>query len=641
MIYHDILSLVLYVFPGILILFFLEKEKKSTIVILKFVTIILLSIGFNGYFFTLLRNFNIFSYRITMIYILLGWVTIVLFILFYWARYYYFIKYIFKNVKYHKYEIAVIVFFLMVSLYYSLLFPAKLYDSYLYHLTISKIAANSLFFDYIKSGTGRISWILLGFPQNMEMFWAPFFKVGSESFRLAPPLFGLLLLIEMYVFCKLLNFDNKTTLFSIIFTAFTPFVLIHSSDYYVDLPTTVFFIGFIILAIKYYYTQKKIDLILAFAVLGFSALIKFGAEYIAILIVSSLVILSISSKIPSIRRTILKDRIDYLRKHIFLATIIFSTIVIYPIIWNLTKYNGTWPNNPTQKIDIFWIINALHISISNIFKPNEHGILFLITALYLISLLRHILKKKFNIYSIFHIIIFIWINMSFWGLTIVSRRFGWFYFFGRYIFPIYPLMIISSSKLIQDAFANKNIINYIKRNTSNFNGLLFVLIITNAGMSFQKNIASNLNIKNRQLLRTVNYIVHIYSIAKIIFYRYGYITYHPFVSKEKKLKAIYGDSFDAWQFINRICTKNENILTEDDRLFLLKPFCYDAFSLHDNMTLGSLKKWLKTHDIDYILISKKPLYFYKFQPNIYKYLKSGFTELIFYNKSWEVYKIME
>ena len=73
------LLLILIVFPGLFVFSVMTNREQYSLV-WKTILAIIISIGFNGWIFTILRDARIFLYPVTVVYISLAWVLTILYI---------------------------------------------------------------------------------------------------------------------------------------------------------------------------------------------------------------------------------------------------------------------------------------------------------------------------------------------------------------------------------------------------------------------------------------------------------------------------------------------------------------------------------------------------------------------------------
>ncbi|MFQ5822486.1 MAG: hypothetical protein ACE5JB_00335 [bacterium] len=456
-------------------------------------------------------------------------------------------------------------------------------------------------------------------------------------YTLFPPITGLVFLLTVYNLGKTLNLSEKTSTIAVFLGAVSPIIMYQSGDYWADLLVGIYLLSFTILFIHYINKESLLILVASASCLAFAVLSRYQALHYTVFLftVGLLVIIYGFLKNKSQSHIWIRN----FAKNYGYALFVLILLIIIPLLSrdNLNDVRGGFYGR--KPMTFAWFKKANLIIIENIFKPGEHGLVFVVVVTSLIFLIISLRKKvDWKIYFI-HFLSLSWLTMILIGAIFVIRRQDSCAFSGRYMLPAYSFMLIGSSIIIEKTIQK---ISSLKGRglwrRINLITLTCVIIIS-MFVVLNRDIALKVKRIGRSYIIAVDAVLPFYSILRTMFNRYGYITFHPFESTSTKLRWLYGNSYRAWEYINSVASERDNILIDEQQFMLLKPFCYDAKSPGNLKSLQETIEWIKSKNIRYILKSKSPNFFAIYNPFIIDFVNTSMVTLKYENSEWFVYEV--
>lgn len=641
----EILPLILLAFPGILLVSYSRHICPSLPRLVQINTIFLLSFGFNSWIFTLIRDLDALTRWSAMTYFIASWLLTsgIIVIMATRNKFLFTGKRIWQN-HYGQYllPLCMIGGFAVVSAYYAYFWPPTWWDALFYHLPIAKVSVDGSFRWYLNSKGSRFSWILASYPQSFEIMIALFFITGSSLYKLLPAFFGVSVLMTTYSLSKMLFKREGQALMALFLGIMSPALLLHSSQFYVDLPLTAFTAATITFIVLYMQSQHSKALYLASALAGFGTLIKLlGLHFTALMAI-------LFGGSILLQQQVLESHERSAREgpffQILVSAMLFFAIVSYWYIKRALFIEvPTYPAQPDVPLHWPEVFQALQVGIDSWLFGHDSRTGFPIPVLlgYSLALLqflksRQAYKLPFPIAWFVHSLVITWIVAVPLGIVLFVRRWEWFIWIGRYLLPVYPIMVVFAAHAWVEIIPSKKLTALVPRHSSRLShlsiigvGAAFVILVLIAGPTQLNRVAMRMN----------KYIP-LYSTSKIVFNRVGDWNAPLRLPEQQKMREAYGnDLYELWNFVNRYVDEDDKILSEDTRCYYIEALCYDAAGLPHKASATQLRKWFVNRQIR-LLIDSKSLHDFEVQnPNTYEFLRSA-GRRVWENGSFVVYEIL-
>lgn len=607
-------------FPGIAIP---RTDTESPIEFLA--TRFLLSVGFNGFVFGLLRDSGLYSRDLVRFYLSVGWLVLACSFVVALRRGIFFHE-VSNTGRGHMFLLAL---FGCISLYWALFFPPALWDSIYFHLPIAKISASESLFAFYSTGENRYAWLLQGIlgDNNVELFLSVFFQQGSTLYRIVPPLFGGSLLVAVFGLAKTLGLGVRGQLAAGSLLVLAPAILWHGSDYYVDLPLTAYLTMSLMFLLRL--TEAKCSHTALWTAFLTGALLGFGA----ITKKSGLVGLSL----PLILGLFVFRSHDKLRsaKQVGLGLLIALGIAALIVLRYLLKMSTLPRAIPGSPVAFSYMHGLVRVGIKHLlWVPNSDG-LNGATLLVYIGALSLCVLRVIRVDGWYHVflnsVVAIWFGAVLFAIWWMHRL-DYFNRWGRYLLPAYSLIcvlvVLYVRQFLQDAIGTWQKLLKGEKSVSRVNVALSIIIPAIVVLIFIGFMPAK-------------------RIFQVAVFRYGIASLQPL--GENKQQLFYGDAYRAWKYINDISVSevpSAKVLTEDVRFFFLRPLALEVFSVPEGThSINAIQHWMEDNEVKWIIASDTLNDFaYSDQhrgTSIEKYLRSGFVKELDQIGVYSVYVVKE
>lgn len=268
-----------------------------------------------------------------------------------------------KFVGYEKLILALVIFQIFFAFYYTVFFPTEGSDPVVYHLSYSKMFAES---GNIYDAEGFLT-CCNSYPHGAHLFSTWFFladgQINELWARLIAPITGVLFGFVAYLFGRSF-FNRRVAFFSLLIVFSTPLMLAHLESTYINLPEAFF----VATALYFFYKgMKNNDSRFFFAsglIGGFAPLIKpsglifFMAAFVLFILFRKKIDFWKNVSIFAIGALLFCFPVWYIRNYLQYGTFVYNPYPVHSVtpVWYLLPFFFVDP-----EININWGIGAFFL----------------------------------------------------------------------------------------------------------------------------------------------------------------------------------------------------------------------------------------------------------------------------------------